>query len=166
MKKTYYFITEYMMMFLLASFMGWAYEVICTSAVFGRFVDRGVLRSPFCPIYGVGMFVLYPLLRKTKNPFVIFGGSALITTVIELVTSYIAEYKFNTELWNYGDWPLNYEGRISLLSSAIFGVMAVIFFLLIIPWVKKIYSSSKGRVIASLITIVVVAVCVVLEITR
>lgn len=165
-KKIYYFITEYLMMFILASFMGWAYEVICTSIVWGRYAERGVLRSPICPIYGVGMLVLYPLLRKAKNPLLIFGESALITTIIELITSYAAEKFFNTELWNYSEWPLNYEGRISLLSSAVFGLMAVVFFLLIKPAVDKCYSSSKGKLITSTAVMLAVIVFAVLELTK
>ncbi len=165
-KKTYYFITKYLMMFLLASFMGWAYEVICTSIVWGRYAERGVLKSPICPIYGVGMLVLYPLLRRTKNPLLIFGESALITTIIELITSYAAEKFFNTELWNYSEWPLNYEGRISLLSSAVFGLMAVVFFLLIKPAVEKSYNSSKGKVITSAAVILTVFVFALLEVTK
>ena len=66
-EKIWYSLTEYLLMFFLASFIGWLYEIICVYVVFGKYLDRGVLHIPCCPIYGFGMLILFFIFRKRKN---------------------------------------------------------------------------------------------------
>ena len=40
--------------FLFYSFLGWVYESILVSVQERRFVNRGFLNGPLCPIYGTG----------------------------------------------------------------------------------------------------------------
>lgn len=141
-------ITKYMLMFLLASFIGWVYEIVCVYVVFGKYFDRGVLHIPCCPIYGFGILILYFLFRKVKNPFVIFFGSAFITTAVEYVTALVAEYKFHRILWSYRNWPLNFQGRISLISTCLFGIMALLFLKLIVPVLDRIYRSKVKNAVS------------------
>ena len=149
-------------MFILAAFIGWLYEVVCTYALFQIYVDRGVLHLPLCPIYGFGILLLYLIFRKVKNPFAVFAGSAVITTVIEYITSVAAEYFFHVELWSYEPWPLNYQGRISLISSCIFGLMAVIFLKLAVPLIERVYQ-TKAKTIISLFVTLLYLFCIIWE---
>lgn len=162
MKKWYYRITEYLLMFMMASFIGWLYEVACVYVVLGKFINRGVLHLPFCPIYAFGSFVLYAIFHRVRNVFVLFLGSVFVTTVVELAVSYIAEYKFNTILWTYEDWPLNYQGRVSLVSSCIFGLLALFFFKLMKPALDRLFA-SRARKIVSVLTIVLFVGCAIWE---
>lgn len=141
-------LTKYMLMFAAASFIGWLYEVICVCIWLGVYVDRGVLHLPFCPIYGFGMMILLGIFARVKNPAVLFFGSALITTGVELAASYILEYAFNMSLWSYEGWPFNFQNRISALSSCIFGLLALLFIKLVKPLAEKMYASDKRRVAA------------------
>ena len=120
-------LTKYLLMFLLASFIGWLYEITCVYVFFRKYLDRGVLHIPCCPIYGFGMLILYFLFRKIKNPAAIFLGSVFITTSVEYLTAIVLEYKFHNILWTYKNLPLNFQGRISAISSFRFGVMALLF---------------------------------------
>ncbi|MBR7090247.1 MAG: putative ABC transporter permease, partial [Lachnospiraceae bacterium] len=88
-KKAYLFITEYILLFALASCIGWLYEMICVWILYGYYFDRGVLHLPMCPIYGFGVLLLMLVLREVKNPFGIFLGSFLIASGVELAASYI-----------------------------------------------------------------------------
>ncbi|MBR4334765.1 MAG: hypothetical protein IKP72_18990, partial [Clostridia bacterium] len=45
---------SYLLLFFTASFLGWCMEVICKLIQFGRFINRGFLIGPWCPIYGFG----------------------------------------------------------------------------------------------------------------
>ena len=144
-KKTWLFLTRFFLLFILAAFIGWAYEITCVYVIFGLYFDRGVLHLPVCPIYGFGMLTLYPIFRKVKNPVIVFAGSTVISTVVELVASLILEYKFNLELWSYIEWPLNYQGRVSAISSGIFGLMATLFMMLVVPAVRKLYSEKTAK---------------------
>ncbi len=152
-------ITKYLLMFLLSSFIGWVYEIICVYVVFGRYFDRGVLHIPCCPIYGFGMLILYFLFRKIKNPAVIFLGSVGITTSVEYLTAIVAEYKFHRILWSYNGWPLNFQGRVSAVSSCLFGIMALLFMKLVIPVLDRIYSSKAAKTVS--VFAVLIFLCIV-----
>ena len=157
-EKSLHSITKYMLMFLLASFIGWLYEIICVYVVFGKYFDRGVLHIPCCPIYGFGMLVLYFIFRKVKNPFVIFFGSAFITTAIEYITALVAENKFHRVLWSYRNWPLNFQGRISLISTCLFGLMALLFMKLAVPVINRIYGSRAKNAVS--LTVILLFLCI------
>lgn len=151
-KNVWFFLTRFFLLFILAAFIGWAYEIGCVYVIFGFYFDRGVLHLPACPIYGFGMLTLYPIFRKVKNPLIIFAGSTLISTIVELVASLILEYRFNLELWSYIEWPLNYQGRVSAISSCIFGLMALLFMKIAVPAVRKLYSEKTAKYTAAATT--------------
>ena len=137
-----YFIPKILLQFLIASFLGWLYEIGAVYCLFRTYYDRGVLHLPLCPIYGFGMLVLLIVFHRVKNPAVIFFGSVAVTTAIELASTYLLEWKFGYPLWTYEGWPLNYENRISVISSCIFGLMALLFFKIIRPVTQKLFSSK------------------------
>lgn len=153
----------YILLFMCASFIGWLYEIICVRIWLGVFVDRGVLHLPMCPIYGFGMLTLLAIFRKVKSPLLLFLGSALVTTGIELAASYILEYCFNMSLWSYAGWPLTFQDRISAISSAIFGLMAVLFVFLVKPPVDKLFG-SRYRKTANFAVAALTVFCVIWEV--
>ena len=54
--------------FTIYSFLGWCSEVIFATVTTGKFVNRGFLNGPVCPIYGFGMsLVLLVLLPFSDN---------------------------------------------------------------------------------------------------
>lgn len=131
--------------FLICSFIGWGYEVLLTWAVLGVFVDRGLLNIPICPIYGIGALLMGEVvsLSGTKRVGGIFLVCAAAATAFELAASYAIETVLGHGLWSYSDWAFNFEGRISLLSSLIFGGMGVLFIKVIKPGIEAV--GGKGR---------------------
>ena len=64
---------EYFIIFLIYSIMGWIYEVIGMIVVDHKFVNRGYLIGPYCPIYGCGALLMTFLLKDyINNPVVLF----------------------------------------------------------------------------------------------
>ena len=60
-----------------------------------------------------------------KIPFtsvLVFAEIVVITTVIELITSYIMEWTTGSWLWDYTRFTPNFQGRIALNPSLRFGV--------------------------------------------
>jgi uncharacterized membrane protein len=51
---------------------------------------------------------------------------ALLVTAIEYITSYVLEKLFDARYWDYSAYPLNINGRVSVISSVFFG-FAVMF---------------------------------------
>lgn len=126
-------IAVYIIEFMLCGAIGWTYETILTSAVLGSFADRGVLHLPVCPIYGVFAAILLIIVGKMTDPAAVFASSALIASAAELVSSYLLEYAFHMKLWDYSGWAFNFDGRISLFSSLIFGAMGLFLIKLLHP---------------------------------
>ena len=83
---------EYFLVFLIYSFIGWCMEVIVSLIEKRRFVDRGFLLGPYCPIYGFGMLLIIFLLRNYMDNFIVlFVLSMVICMVLEYLTSYFME---------------------------------------------------------------------------
>lgn len=155
-------ISELLLMFMTSAFIGWLYEIITVYIMYRTYYDRGILHLPMCPVYGFGMLLLSFILKKVRNPAAFFLGSTLISTSLELMVSYVAQYRFGWILWSYDDWPVNFEGRISLISSCIFGLLAVGFMKLIKPAVQKLFDENKYRYTCS-VTWFIVVFCAIWE---
>ena len=162
MKKAFLVITEYLLLFMLAACIGWLYEIGCVYVMFHEYQDRGVLHLPMCPIYGFGLLFLLLVFRNRKNIFLLFFGSAAITTLIELGRSYAIEHSLHEALWAYDGWPLQYEGRFPAVSGAMFGLLATLFLRLVRPLVAKLFK-SRARIAAAVFTLAVAVFCVVWE---
>ena len=124
-----YALTELVLLFFVYGFLGWCTEVAFAAFKSGRFVNRGFLNGPICPIYGFGLIGVVLLLAPLKgNLWLLFVGSCVITTLIELVTGFLLEKLFHAKWWDYSGMPLNIGGYVCLLFSLIWGVacMAIV----------------------------------------
>ena len=145
--------------FLAASFGGWIYEEICVWLLYHTIYNRGMLHLTICPIYGFGAWGLYLLLHKIKNSTLFFLLSVLIASAFEYGCSYLLEMLFHRAYWTYEGWPLSVQNRISLVSSLIFGLLALLFARCIIPLLKKaVHRGKAGAWFAAALT----AVCIIL----
>lgn len=135
----------------LCGLIGWCYETILTSILWERFCGffaRGFLHVPVCPIYGFFALMLLAIfqipflrrLRSWKYAAAVFLIGTTVSTVLELISSYLLEWILGVSLWSYADWWLNFEGRISLFSSLLFGGLALALFFGVLPlffWMEK-----------------------------
>ena len=88
--------------FVIYSFLGWILETIFAIFVLGRFVKRGFLYGPVCPIYGFGAIILIESLKKIKtNTVGKFFISMIAFTIFEYVVSVVLESLFGLRWWNY-----------------------------------------------------------------
>lgn len=153
-------ISVYIIEFIICSVIGWTYETVLTSAVYGSFADRGFLDLPLCPIYGFSAMLLLVMFGRVKNTGAVFVLSASAVTVIELVCSYLLEIILNLKLWDYSGWAFNFDGRISLISSLIFGALGLLLIKVIHPAavrLEKILPESTAFMISALLTLTVSA---------
>ena len=111
------YISLYDMMyyFFIYAFLGWTAEVIFAALKNGKFVNRGFLNGPVCPIYGVGMAVLVLLLNPLKNSWwLLFFAGAAFCSILELVTGFVLDKIFKTKWWDYSNEKLNLKGYICI----------------------------------------------------
>lgn len=150
--------------FVIASFGGWIYEEICVWVLYHMVVNRGMLHLTLCPIYGFGAWGLYLLLRKVRSSALFFALSVLIASAFEYACSYLLEWAFHRIYWTYEGWPLSVQNRISLVSSLIFGLLAVLFAKGILPLLRRFVRKGNAWVCfgASMLIVAVIAVDFVL----
>ncbi len=87
---------------------------------------RGFLNGPVCPIYGHGaLVVLLCLHGGCKNPLLTFLLGAVLTSLVEYITSFAMEKLFHMRWWDYSQYKFHLNGRICLLNSTLFGLASV-----------------------------------------
>lgn len=129
------------LIFFSYSFVGWIIEVIAKLIQFRRFINRGFLVGPVCPIYGCGAVLITLLLnRYQEDPVTLFLMSVIICSILEYFTSYIMEKIFKNRWWDYSQRKYNINGRICLECAIPFGIGAVIMFYGINPILINLYS--------------------------
>ena len=147
-------IITYFLWFIVYSFIGWLYETIICSIGQRRFINRGFLCGPYCPIYGTGALIIILILGKLTNPAGLFFLGAIVACGLEYITSFGMEILFHARWWDYSQRRLNINGRICLLGAVVFGTFSVLVILMIHPvvdrWVDAVPILYK-RVLAAII---------------
>ena len=168
-------VQDYFLYFMFYSVIGWIYEVFLEVVVYRwGYSDRGVLIGPYCIVYGFGAVILLLALsglmkKKIKlgpvnvTPFLVFVGIVLITTVIELIASYIMEFTQGEWMWDYTRFSFNFQGRIALNPSIRFGIGGmVILYLLQLLFEKGVRRlPDKVRTVLAVILAVILAADVI-----
>lgn len=120
---------------------GWCIETIYCSFI-GEKGKRGFLNGPYCPIYGFGgLLICYLLIPFRENVFLIFVLSILISTILEYITGYMLEKKYNRKWWDYSKRKFNIHGRVCLGNAILFGIMGVITIYFIHPFIVDAITS-------------------------
>lgn len=130
----------YLMYYFIYAFIGWVVEVSYHAVIVGKFVNRGFLSGPYCPIYGFGAISVIHFLTNIaeKNKFVLFLGSMLIATLIEFLSGFLLEKIFHERWWDYSDRKLNIGGYICLEFSVIWGMFCFLLYEAVHPVIKKL----------------------------
>lgn len=132
----------WMLYFVMYSFLGWICETVYCSAFAKRFINRGFLSGPVCPIYGVGaLFLIGALQPYEASVAVVFALGMLATSVLEYVTGWLMEALFHNKWWDYSTRLCNINGRVCLGNSILFGVLSVAVVFVIHPVVEYLVKS-------------------------
>ena len=120
-------ITYYFLLFMIYSVAGWLLEVTCKYIDYKKFINRGFLIGPYCPIYGFGaVLITFLLYRYEEDPIVLFLMTILICGALEYFTSWAMEKIFKARWWDYSKRKFNLDGRICLGTLVPFGVFGLI----------------------------------------
>lgn len=115
------------MIFIIYSIAGWTMETVGGLIKQKKFVNRGFLIGPYCPIYGCGVVLITVLLSKYKGDIIVlFGLSMLLCGTLEYMTSYFMEKIFDARWWDYKRMRFNINGRICLETLSGFAIGGVI----------------------------------------
>lgn len=120
--------------FIIFCVLGFLLETVYAFVTKGMVESRqGFIYGPFCPIYGVGgVFLAMFLQYFKKNNFTLFFGGMIIGSIVEYLVSFIAEMLFNVKWWDYSYMAFDINGRICLVYSVFWGLLAI-------PFMKIVY---------------------------
>ena len=136
MSLPYPFVDSYMMFFIY-SFVGWVVEVIYYGITEGKFINRGFLAGPLCPVYGLGFYAAIWIFEPFKDNFpVLFLGMAAACTIVELIAGIILYHIFHMRWWDYSGYKLNIGGYICFRFFIYWGIAASLGMYVLHPAVK------------------------------
>ena len=134
-------IQHIILLFFVYACLGWGCEVAFAALKQGKFVNRGFLNGPICPIYGFGVIGVVLALRPVEdNLLLLYIGSVLLTSAIEFVTGWALERIFHARWWDYSNMPLNIMGYVCMLFSMIWGVACMV----IVKWAHPLIASAAA----------------------
>lgn len=151
----------YFLLFLIYSFIGWSMEVVLELIRTKKFINRGFLIGPYCPIYGVGVILITFLLEGYKSDIIVaFILAMLLCGILEYSTSYFMEKLFNARWWEYSTHRFNINGRVSLEVLIMFGIGGCLVTYILNPILLQFLSSIPSLVlsIVSIISLIIIIV--------
>ena len=143
-------ISGYVCLFLIYSYLGWVFESVFCTISEGKWENRGFLYGPIIPIYGVGAVSISAIARLSAasgaalSPWTVYVVSVFGSAILEYVTSWGLEKIFHALWWDYSNLPLNVHGRISLFTSLGFGVAGLTIVYAIAPFFEGILDNTPS----------------------
>ena len=131
-------IVTYVLYFFFYSAVGWLGESIYCSVGARKWVNRGFLKGPMCPIYGTGALAMAITLTPVKNldirvpmfghdvlitPLLVFIAGMVVCDIVEFITSVLMEKLFHARWWDYSNKKFNIQGRICLGHTFYWGIL-------------------------------------------
>lgn len=151
---------------ILAYFVVYSVAGFIIETIFG-ILTKGVLESrksflygPFCSIYGLGaVLMILPLQKYKKNNYTLFFAGFFIGSIIEYMVSLIGELIFHIKWWDYSDQMFNINGRICVLFSLFWGLLAIYLMSDINPRIDKFIDFVKSKIPANYMkTVIIVSI--------
>lgn len=131
-----------LMMFFIYGFIGWVVEVIYYGVTEGRFINRGFLNGVICPVYGIGFYCVIWFFRPFADSFpMLFFGSAIVCTTVELIAGVILYAIFHLRWWDYSEYRFNFKGFICLRFAIYWGLACSLGMNILHPAVQKLIAS-------------------------
>lgn len=166
MEKIFY----YFLLFLIYSFLGWSIEVIAVGISKKKFINRGFLIGPYCPIYGLSAIIMVFYLNRYKDDILtVFLLAVIVCSFVEYIVSYIMEKLFNARWWDYSNKKFNINGRVCLTNAFAFGILGLLLIYIVNPLLSDLLDkmSNKPLIIISttLLTIFVIDFIVSMKIS-
>ncbi len=147
-------VENYLLLFFIYSILGWIIESTKCAIEDKKFVNRGFLIGPYCPIYGFGALIITILIKDTDNIFLMFSGCLLICGLLEYLTSYFLEKMFKIRWWDYSKEKFQLNGRICLENLVYFGVGGILILYFINPFIFK-YLNELPNLVIHIISLII-----------
>jgi len=138
--------------FILFSILGLVIETLYGFFTMGIWESRkGLIWGPFCPVYGVGAIFLIFFLNHVdqKSYLKLFFYGALTGAVVEYMLSYGLESIYGARFWDYSYAKGDINGRICVIYSLFWGILAIGLMKFMKPLMDKIIDNINLKMKAS-----------------
>ena len=139
------YVINLILIFFSYSLLGWCIEVTLKYIQFHRFINRGFLTGPICPVYGSGAalitLIVGSLSRLESGYGTTFVMSFIICGTLEYLTSFFMEKRFHARWWDYSQKPMNLHGRVWIGNLVLFGLGGVAIIHIINPVLYRAFAS-------------------------
>lgn len=140
---------RYITYFFIYAVIGWIMEVSFHVMTQGKFINRGFLNGPYCPIYGFGALGVLGLLGDlgVDNKFMLFFVSMFVSTILEFIAGFLLEKLFHKRWWDYSGDKFNIAGYISLKFSLMWGAICFILYEAVHPPIRHLVIAIPDRLL-------------------
>lgn len=136
----------YILIYLIASIIGFIYEELFYLIVDKKLVYQGFLYGPYVPVYGLGAIIMLPILKRyKKNPIIIFLGAMLLTGIVEYFTGWLMWTLYHKTWWDYTGLLLNINGYVCLRSVLTFAIGGLLLIYILEPLVCKFLKNKSKK---------------------
>ena len=134
-------IFELIWYFFIYSFIGWCAEIAYAAVKHKKFMNRGFLNGPLCPVYGIGMVLILVFFSSLKGNFIFLAlGCSVMAAVVEFFTGALMEKVFRCKWWDYTGYKHNLGGYICPQFSALWGIGAALIITFVHPFLAPLIS--------------------------
>ncbi len=112
-----------------------------------KFVNRGFIAGPLCPVYGTGAVAVAVFLPELEsNPFFLFLGGMIVTSFVEYITGRLMEKILHKKWWDYSDQKIHLDGYICLRNSVLWGICSVLMIYFLNPFLCGLVNMIPGLI--------------------
>ena len=152
------------LLFFIYSFAGWCMEVFLKYRQYHRFINRGFLTGPVCPVYGSGAVLITTVIGSLAGVeygyVTTFALSFVICGVVEYMTGLVLEKIFHARWWDYSTKPMNLHGRIWIGNLVLFGIAGLAIMHILNPVIYRflgLFSLQARQIACGVLGVVIVA---------
>lgn len=133
--------------FWIYSFLGYGLEKAFAAVTRAEHQERKCfLFLPLCPVYGLGMLAVLALPPALQRGgwLVVFGG--LAATAVEYAVHWGYETFLGVRFWDYSHVPGNWNGRVCLPFTLVWGVLTAAAVRLLQPGIELLAARVPAEV--------------------
>lgn len=138
-------LTQMFLYFVWYSLLGWGMESVYCSVRQRRWINRGFLHLPLCPIYGVGALIMVNFFEPlTGNLAVFYVAATVVMSAWEYFVGWLLEVTTHMKYWDYSGHRIHLKGRICLSNSLCWGAIAYVAIFWIHPATVGLFARIPG----------------------
>ncbi len=159
MAEALYAFERLFLFFVWYSMVGWCMESIFCSVRAGRWINRGFLHLPICPIYAVGALIGSDFFTPwVASPLLFYLVATVVMSAWEYFVGWVLETTTHMKYWDYSSYRFHLHGRICLVNCLWWGIAAYLTIFFLHPQTQSVVTALPMFVLHVLFAVLVCAV--------